>query len=115
MELNEVNQGNEFNEFEVLERVALRLLEQQGAEILNHEKPARNWAHSLIAAGAPINLVVRQFGRSIAHEPRYNRNQRADDPTSLGFMLFEFWEMDGQALPNSIRQAWNSKNRKQWY
>lgn len=112
VEFSRVNQGKEFNEFEALEHVTLELLESEGFEILNHEQPARQWANRLIAAGAPMNLVIRQFGKSIAYESKCRRHKRADEPTSLGFLLFEFWEMEGETLPPSIRQAWNSKPPK---
>ena len=102
-----MSEGKVRDEFEALEKAVLHLLERGGVELLNHEKPAKLWAYYLIKAGAPIGLVVQQFGKSIVQEhPRYRRH-RAEDLTSLGFLLFEFWQLEGQSLPLSISRAWN--------
>jgi len=98
-------------EFEALENAALRLLEDKGCELLNRELPARTWVTWLINAGAPVNLIIRQFGKSITKEPNRTRHERAGNPTSLGFLLFEFWYLDGLNLPISLHQAWNFGSR----
>lgn len=103
-----MSEGKVRDDFELLEKAALRLLELGGLELLNYQQPAKLWALYLIRAGAPIGLVVRQFGKSIVHETcRYQRH-RAEELTSLGFLLFEFWQLEGQPLPASLGQAWNS-------
>ncbi len=111
-ESRKIDQGHNAAEFETLERAVLALLEQEGYELLNHEQPARKWVQRLINADAPMSLVIQQFGKAIAHEPNRTRQRRADDYTSLGFLLYEFWSMDGYSLPASIRQAWHALARK---
>jgi len=99
-------------DFETLEQVVLNLVERGGPQILNYERPTRWWVYRLIQAGAPIHLLIQQFGKSIAGEPYSSQRQRAEGLTSLGFLLFEFWSLEGQALPASISQVWNSTARR---
>ncbi len=103
---------DELKDFEALEQAALHLLEVEGFELMNYEQSARNWACRLIQAGAPIQLVSRQFGKTIAREPNRLRRCRADVATSLGFLLFEFYNVEGQPLPTSIKQAWRHQLQK---